>query len=135
MIFVTLSEAEETTELPKHQIDHDTSPIDFNDAEILSGDGEEKVVDHKKAATHINDYLNGAEDTNMAGLLGVARELRSGQSMEWHTQENWTLQSTGQSRENWPDRRYGAESALRIHIQPEYGLYVHQTLQGVASMA
>ena len=70
MIFVTLSEAEETTELPKHQIDHDTSPIDFNDAEILSGDGEEKVVDHKKAATHINDYLNGAEDTNMAGLLG-----------------------------------------------------------------
>ena len=48
----------------------------------------------------------------MAGLLGVARELRSGQSMEWHTQENWTLQSTGQSRENWPDRRYGAEFAF-----------------------
>ena len=66
----------------------------------------------------------------MAGLLGVAGELRSGQSMEWHTQENWTLQSTGQSRENWPDRRYGAEFALRIHSQPEYGLYVNQTLQG-----
>ena len=48
----------------------------------------------------------------MAGLLGVARELRSGQSMEWHTQENWTLQSTGQSRENWPDRRYGAGFAF-----------------------
>ena len=48
----------------------------------------------------------------MARLLGVARELRSGQSMEWHTQENWTLQSTGQSRENWPDRRYGAEFAF-----------------------
>ena len=59
----------------------------------------------------------------MAGLLSVARELMSGQSMEWHTQENWTLQSTGQSRENWPDRRYGAESPF------------NQTLQGVASMA
>ena len=71
MIFVTLSEAEETTELPQHQIDHDTSPIDFNDAEILSGDGDDKVDRNKAAtATQINEYLNGAEDTNMAGLLG-----------------------------------------------------------------